>query len=68
MKTFLRYSLHVYTEVYSYKAPYEVQLASQKMLEICSKFIVSAQTMLVLVPIDTEEYQLIMNFREEYKP
>jgi len=66
MKTFLRYDISVQTKQYPFKAPREIEELSQELFLKCSKYSIVDQTMLLLVPIDVPEYNLIMKFKSDY--
>ena len=62
MKTYLRYSISV-----NKKAPVNIQDAAQTLYEKCKQYSINETLKLVLMPIDSPEYPLVMDFIEKYR-
>ena len=62
MKTYLRYSISV-----NKKAPVTIQDAAQTLYEKCKQYSINETLKLVLMPIDSPEYPLVMDFIEKYR-
>lgn len=66
MQTYLRNSLFVRSKEFPYKAPEYVQKAAGELRNECRKYEMKCGDMFLL-PIDSEEYQKVLAFAEEYK-
>lgn len=62
MRTYLRYAIFV-----NRKAPANVQDAARDLFEKCRKYSITDKLKLVLMPINTPEYPLVMEFIEKHK-
>lgn len=68
MKTLLRYSLGVIGREYPYVVPREIQKVSETLLCKMTKYLLYKDDDIVLVPVDSIDYEEIMEYKEKYTP
>ncbi len=67
MKTYLRCPIHVSTMEYPFRAPEHVQKAANILKEKCEQYRVKNADNIYMIPIDTKEYEEVLEFAQEYK-